>query len=305
MDRLWWDVDEVGRAANKAAVDIFHGTSFLVPRGLNMPAVVTFFDLAFLRHPGFYSLKENIYLRLVIRHSVKSARAVITISEFSKQEICSLMNVESSKIWAIPLGVRDINKASRVSAEALLKRYDLKEPYLITVSTVTTRKNLEVLFSALKSLGKGERKNIKLCIAGREGFGAEAIKKKCSDLSLNNKVIFTGPIPQQELDMLLSRASIALVPSKYEGFGLPVLEAMGAGVPVIAADSSALPEVVGQAGLLVDPDRPEEWAEKITAVLDEGNLRDKMIREGLERVENFSWDTTAAKTKEVYERIRD
>ncbi|HAY22895.1 MAG TPA: hypothetical protein DCY27_12195 [Desulfobacterales bacterium] len=302
--RFAWDLQTVGKMANRHKVDVFHGTSFTLPNSLKMPAAVTFFDLAFLRHPGFYSLKENIYLRWIIRRSAKKARAIITISEFSKKEMVSLLRLDPHKIYAIPLGVSNILQSPIVSRDNITSKYGLKKPYLITVSTVTARKNLKVLLEAVKRLKPTKGSGITLCIAGRDGFGAGEIKKHCLMLGLESRVIFTGPVPQADMGDLVANAVCSLVPSRYEGFGLPVLEAMAAGVPVIAANSSALPEVVGQAGLLADPDDPDDWAFKITSLLDDPGLGQKLRQIGRERAKTFTWHNTALRTHRVYEKIK-
>jgi glycosyltransferase involved in cell wall biosynthesis len=301
--RLWWDLNTAGQMANRVGVEVFHGTSFSLPQGLKMPAVVTFFDLAFLRHSDFYSWKENIYLRWMIRRSASVAKAIITISEFSKSEIVSLLDIDPARVHAIPLGVSETVSVSKEEQEEILTRYGLKSPYLLTVSTVTARKNLKMLLDALKLLSDKHGSSPVLCIAGRDGFGAESIKKHCHELGLGKNVVFTGSMPKKDLDALQAGAAVALVPSKYEGFGLPVLEAMAAGIPVIAANASALPEVAGTAGLLADPDNPAEWAGKMAEILNDSGLRDKLKNEGYKRAGTFSWQTTATRTCEVYERI--
>ncbi|MBI5804755.1 glycosyltransferase family 4 protein [candidate division TA06 bacterium] len=303
VGRFGWDLRGVGSMANRYETDVFHGTSFTLPFGLKMPSAVTFFDLAFLRHPGFYSLKENIYLRWVTQQAAKTARAVITISEFSKEEIVSLLGIDPQKIFAIPLGVSSCSQVPAAKADDVLARYGLKKPYLITVSTVTARKNLKVLFQAMKIMRQKGRSGLKLCIIGRDGFGAAAIKEQCLKLGLGSSVIFAGPVPQEDLAALMVSALGALVPSRYEGFGLPVLEAMAAGVPVVAANASALPEVVGTAGLLADPEDPSDWVVKITSLLDEPSLAQKLRQRGRERAKDFTWRNTAFKTYQVYEKI--
>lgn len=302
--RFVWDLRGVGSMANRYEADVFHGTSFSLPFGLKMPSVVTFFDLAFLRHPGFYSLKENIFLRWVTRQAAQKARAVITISEFSKNEMVSLLGIEPQKIFAIPLGVSSCSQGQSVNPEGLMAKYGLNKPYQITVSTVTVRKNLEVLFRAMKIMGQKNSSRLQLCVVGRDGFGAAEIKKQCLRLGLGSSVVFTGPVPQDDLAFLTANACCALVPSRYEGFGLPVLEAMAAGVPVVAANASALPEVTGAAGLLADPGEPSDWADKMTLLLEDNGLAQKLKHSGRERAKAFTWHNTALKTYQIYEGIK-
>ncbi len=304
VGRFVWDLQAVGKMADRHKVDVFHGTAFTLPRNLDMPAAVTFFDLAFLRHPGFYSLKENLYLRWIISRSAKTASAIITISEFSKKEMVSLLGLDPQKIFAIPLGVSNNPQISEDSRDDVIIRYGIKKPYLITVSTVTARKNLKMLLQAVTKLKQLKGSGITLCIAGRDGFGAGEIKKHCLMLGLGSRVIFTGPVPQADLEVLVANAACSLAPSRYEGFGLPVLEAMAAGVPVIAADSSALPEVVGQAGLLAHPDNPDDWAFKISSLLDDPGLGQRLRQSGRERAKTFTWHNTALRTQQVYENIK-
>jgi len=304
VGRFAWDLGKVGSMANRYEADVFHGTSFTLPFGLKMPSAVTFFDLAFLRHPGFYSLKENIYLRWVTRQAAIAARAVITISEFSKTEMVSMLGIDPQKIFAIPLGVSDPSREQAAAPDDLMDRYGLKKPYLATISTVTPRKNMKVLFRAMKIMEQRNKSVPKLCVIGRDGFGAVAIKKQCQQLGLDHSVVFTGPVTPGDMAGLMANALCALVPSRYEGFGLPVLEAMAAGVPVVAANASALPEVVGQAGLLADPEDPSDWARKINLLQDDPGLAQQLRQGGGERAKFFTWHNTALKTYQVYEGIK-
>jgi glycosyltransferase involved in cell wall biosynthesis len=188
--------------------------------------------------------------------------------------------------------------ADRVAA--VRTRYWLPQEYLLFVGTVEPKKNVRGLVEAYRRLVARDNQIPPLVIAGRLGWMFEGVLQQVSEPKLQGRVRFLGPVPDDDLPALLSGASVFVFPSLYEGFGLPVLEAMACGVPVITSRISALPEVVGEAGLLVDPLKPDEISAAITLVLQDPRRAALMRERGLARAKEFSWEETARKTWQIY-----
>ncbi|TSC91835.1 MAG: group 1 glycosyl transferase [Candidatus Berkelbacteria bacterium Licking1014_85] len=234
----------------------------------------------------------------------KRADHIIAISEHTKKDVISLLKIPENKITVIHLAAnenfkpeRDKNKLDKIK-----KKFYTGDHFFLHIGTITPRKNLEFIVRAFSDLAKNEN-DCKLVIAGKKGWFYEKLNEIVEKLGLVNHVIFTGYITEEE-KILLYNASIALVfPSIYEGFGFPPLEAMNCGAPVIASHASSIPEVVGEAGILLDPNDQYAWAQAMKQVMTLGSLRKKMISDGFKQAKKFSWKKTAEKTVRVYEQV--
>jgi alpha-1,3-rhamnosyl/mannosyltransferase len=223
--------------------------------------------------------------------------AIITISEYSKKEIVSLTGVNPERIFVTPLGV------DRSFSPEGNRMRGLPDPYILYVGNLEPRKNLPMLLTAFQSLPRRLKERYSLVIAGAEGWHANGLRKALRPLQKGGKVILTGYVPQSRLSDLYRGASLFAYPSYYEGFGLPVLEAMACGVPVISSDSSSLPEVVGDAGILVDPFLAGEWSETMARVLSDENLQKEIGQRGLNQARMFTWERCAGETIRIYQRV--
>ncbi len=252
--------------------------------------VVVIHDLAALRHPGAYSSSYVRYQRLMLPQLARRARLVITVSEFSRAELVEVIGIAPERIAVIPGGVGERFRAD-VDPSAVRRRYALEAPYALVVGTVSERKNLALLTLASRAL---RDRGVELVLAG-----ADRDYLRATDVPLRR----LGYVPDDQLPALYAGASALAMPSRYEGFGLPCLEAMACGTPVVAAAAGALPETVGEAGLLVDPADPEAFAgELITASCDDAT-RDRLVGAGLKRAAGFSWARTAELTDETIGRL--
>ena len=245
--------------------------------------VVVIHDAAALRHPEAYSTAYVRYQRALLPALARRARAVITVSEFSRGELVEVLGVSPDRITVIPEGVGERFRPG-TDRTAALGRYGLDRPYALAVGTVSERKNLALLARAAQALrGRG----IELVLAGSDrGYlrGAEAPIRRL------------GYVPDELLPGLYAGARALAMPSRYEGFGLPCLEAMACGTPVVAAAAGALPETVGAAGLLVDPDDPEAFAEALLTAACEPATRERLVGAGLRRAAGYRWTRTAELT---------
>ena len=183
----------------------------------------------------------------------------------------------------------------------IFKKYQLPRSYLFYVGNISKHKNVDKIIEAFKKIKS--KTNYKLVIAGKLSFGSKDIKKKIKDLDLQDDVIFTGYVPEEDLPALYNGASLFVYPSFYEGFGLPPLEAMQCGCPVITSNTSSLPEVVGNAGIMVDPNDVDELAKQMERVLTNKKLQQKMRKAGLKQAKKFSWEKCARETLKVYEEV--
>jgi glycosyltransferase involved in cell wall biosynthesis len=292
---------------------VIHCPDFIPPRYRRFPAIANIQDLAFLKFPDTTLLtgESKRYYGQVYR-AAQDAEALIAISESARDDIVTLLGVKAEKVEVIPAAAgaqfkppRDILEAQRRAAS----EFDLPRPeqggYILFVSTIEPRKNLPILLEAY-SLMRGRRRVSPLpclAIAGREGWLYEQVYARIDSLRLRDHVRLLGEAPGTSLVTLYQGARAFALPSLYEGFGMPALEALACGVPVVASTGGSLPEVVGDAGILLDPHDVEGWAEALERVLlDEGEA-ERLREVGPQRAANFSWERAAARTWELYRRV--
>jgi glycosyltransferase involved in cell wall biosynthesis len=272
--------------------------------------VVTVHDLGYHYYPEAHTLTQNVYLRWSTRYNARSAARVLADSEATRRDLVSLYRIREEKIRVVYPG-RDealVPVSDPMLLERVYARHGVTGPYLLYVGTLHPRKNLVRLVQAFARLLRtgdlgttGPASSLQLVLAGQKGWFYEEIYAQVRKLDLVDHVVFTGYVPDADLPSLLSGALAFVFPSLYEGFGLPVLEAMACGVPVVCSDASSLPEVAGQAALLADPLDTEAWAEALGQVVADQDLRRTLAERGLERVRRFSWRQTAQETLRVLE----
>ena len=273
----------------------------VVPVGCPCPAVVTVHDLGYLHYPQAHAWAARWYLRLGTWYSVRAARKVIAVSAATKADLMARLGVPAEKIVVVPESCPP-EFAKPVDPEvgrAVARRYGLAEPYIVFVGTQHPRKNLVRLVEAFARARPRLRTPHRLALIGRPGWRAEEVRGAIRRLGLEQAVLQLGYVDEADLPPLLGAAAALAFPSLYEGFGLPVLEAMASGVPVIASSASSLPEVVGDAGLLVDPHDVDGMAEAMVRLLTDSQLHADLSRRGLERARSFSWERTGRATLRV------
>jgi glycosyltransferase involved in cell wall biosynthesis len=278
-------------------VDVIHyPTHMETPlRWTACPTVLTFYDLVPLVHPE--TSTEGIiekFDRCVGR--LRYIDALITISEFSKMEMVNRLGLDPEKITVCYPGVDEHFFIARAD-EGIVRKYSGGSHYVLFVGTLEPRKNVEVLIEAFRAI---RRPGMKLILAGNEGWGIDRIRRRISELGLKDQVILPGYVPEEDLPHLYRGAEVFVYPSGYEGFGIPVVEAMAAGAPVITSDVSSLPEVAGNDAILVSPVDVVGIAEAISAVLENDHLRGDLRARGVKRAGEFSWDRCADRVLSVY-----
>ncbi|MFN2220781.1 MAG: glycosyltransferase family 4 protein [Anaerolineae bacterium] len=307
--RLWTHA-RLSREMRTAAPDLLFVPSHVLPLLHPERCVVTIHDLGFYYYPEAHTLSQNLYLRWSTRYNARIATRVIADSIATRNDLLRYYRVPGERIEVVYPGrdealgpVRDPEVLQDVRA-----RHGLSEPYLLYVGTLHPRKNLVRLvqaFSAFtKAMAAGPAKpkaEPQLVLAGQKGWLYEEILNQVRKLDLVDRVVFTGYVPDADLPAVLSGAVAFVFPSLYEGFGLPVLEAMACGTPVICSNVSSLPEVAGEAALQVDPLDVEALAEAIHWVISDAGLRATLVERGYEQVQRFSWQRCASQVLQVLE----
>ncbi len=284
-------------------VDIYHGTTGRLPRlRMRTKYVVTIHDLNPLKFSNSNTHTYNCYMSILLKQSVNVADKVIAISNTTKNDIMELLHIPEEKIKVIYQGVDKYWKpVNSVSQLAIRKKYNISTPYILAVGNLEPKKNFPRLFSAFSIIKDNKKIKEQLVVVGPEGWSTKSISDSARKLSPD--IIFTGYISDYELQILYSGAELFVFPSLYEGFGLPLLEAMACEVPVIASNSLAIPEIAGDAALFFDPTNIEEIAETIEKVISNEELRKELIQKGINRVKQFSWEKTAKETLNLYKEI--
>ncbi len=288
----------------RANIDLFHGANFVLPLRLPCKTVVTIHDISFIQIPHAYGRIYRRYMVLQTQRSLRSADAVIAVSEKTRDDLIKVFRTDPKRVTAIPNGIGeefrndyDENYLSKVRVQLALP-----ERYILHVGVVEVKKNIGVLLQAAAPLIKRGLVD-GVVLAGRDGLGADQIRGLANKLGLGSKAQFLGFVPQELLPGVYNLAKAVVFPSLYEGFGLPVLEAMACGTPVVTSNISSLPEVAGDAALLIAPNDPEELKLALERVLTDETLSASLREKGLNRVQEFTWEKTAAKHIEVYRRV--
>lgn len=289
------------RVTRQDRLDVVH--LHMLPPGVRVPCVLGIHDLYYLQAPS-RSLYERGINRAVMA-GVPRAREVVTLSEYSKRDIVTLCGASPEHVTAIPLAAG--NRYRPVEDERVLdtlrKKLGLAQDYVLFVGRVgDPRKNVVTLVEAYAKVRPRNAESHQLVIAGRHNDGTELVRARIAELGLEEHVLLPGVVDEEDLPALLSGASVVVYVSSFEGFGLPVLEAMACGTPVITANTTSLPEVAGDAAVTITPGNLEELCAALSALLSDGARRAVLRDRSLRQAARFSWARTAEETLRVYER---
>jgi glycosyltransferase involved in cell wall biosynthesis len=280
-------------------VDLFHATDHLLPYLGRVPSVFTLYDLTYLLTDTHSSL-NRLFLTLMVPRFLRAANGVITISESARSDLLHNYAIDPEKVRVIYGGVSPSFRPAMPAEQAQVRaKYGLPQHYMLTVGTIEPRKNLSRLLEAYRSL-LDRRSDIDLVIVGRLGWRSDEFFASLRQLGLEQRVVLLHSVPDADLPVLYGLAEVFVFPSLYEGFGLPPLEAMACGTPVVASNRSSLPEVVGDAGIRVDPLDVAALAEAIEGVLTNPDLAQRLRAEGLVQAARFTWPAAAQATWQVY-----
>ncbi|HTY11162.1 MAG TPA: glycosyltransferase family 1 protein [Bacteroidota bacterium] len=289
-----------GREINSRGVSLFHSPHYTLPFGLKCPSVVTIHDLIHLRFPRDFSLLQRSYSYGMMLHATSSAEFIITDSEFTKLDILRSFRVSEDKIIPIHLGVSEQFSRSSSSTE-FREKFRLDRPYVLFVGNTKPHKGIDVLLRAFNEV-TASYPDLGLVFVGSDPKSNAAFSAIIDSLHLSRRIASLGWLSNEDLNRAYQGAEMFVLPSFYEGFGLPVLEAMACGTPVIASDAGSLPEIAGDAAILCETGKYRMFADAMVNVLRDHHLKNTLIRNGIERASRFSWKETARRTLEVYHR---
>lgn len=269
------------------------------------PAVATIHDLSYLHYPQHHPRERILFMERHMPRTLAQAAAIICDSEFIRQEIITILGVPADKVTAVALGVDPaFHPRDPATLQPVLARYHLDGlSYLLAVSTLEPRKNLPRLLMAYARLPEALRARHPLALVGAKGWLNAELERHLAPLERTGQLRRLGYVPQDDLNALYAGAHAFAYPSLYEGFGLPLLEAMASGVPALSSDRSSLPEVAGDAALLVDPEDIDALTAGLERLLDDGGWRRSARDRGLEQARHFSWQRCVEKTVGVYQRL--
>ena len=286
-------------------VDVLH-VQFTAPPFSPCPVVVSIHDLSFEHLPQTFTWRSRKQLRITVRRTARQASQVIALSEYARNDIVETYQIRPDKISVIPLSAGDHFRPiiDEEELQRVRQTYGIEGEYMLSVGAIQPRKNLGRLVAAYSHLrdAKPEGKLPKLVLAGKCAWLYDETLRAIKELSLSESIILTGYVPEGDLPALYSGALCFIYPSYFEGFGLPPLEAMQCGVPVIVGNRTSLPEVVGDAGVLVDPFDVNALAAAIEKVISDSDLRARLSVQGLARAKIFEWRETARQTLAVYQK---
>ena len=301
---LWQASDLLPMERTLGAIDLFHATDMVMPPLRRAKGVLTVYDLSFMLFPEYHVGGMQAFTRNMRRFAGR-ADAVIAISEHTKRDVVELLGVPPERVRVTLLAADERYRVleDRLAIAEVAARYGIDGPYVLYTGTLEPRKNIPTLVRAFHTLKRETRIPHRLVLAGKKGWLYDEIFAEVARLGLDTEVIFTGFVADEDLPYLYNGADLFVYPSFYEGFGLPPLEAMACGCPVVTSTTSSLPEVVGEAGLMVDPHDATALAEAMARALGDGDLHARMREKGLARAARFSWEQCVAETLTLYREL--
>ena len=290
--------------ASFSGVALYHSTGHLLPRFRRVRTVFTLHDLIPLLLPQYHRPLNRIFFRQMFPRFLQRADAIIAVSENTKNDAISLLGINPESITVIPEGISPSFRpvANEKHLAAVRAAYGLPETFILCVSTIEPRKNHTTLLRAFEMLHP-LHPNVALVLAGNRGWLYRGFLDELQNSPVRHHVRLLGKVPETDLPALLSAATVFAFPSRYEGFGLPPLEAMACGTPVVCSNSSSLPEAVGDAVILCEPGNASAWEKEMTRLLRHKDMRQQLVARGRSRAATYTWDSAALATRSVYERV--
>ncbi len=296
-----WTLVGLPCTASRARVDLIHAPAYTAPFWARTPVVLTIHDVSYERHPEWYPYRRDWLRRYFYRRSAASATRIVTVSAFSASEIAAAYGIDRSRIAVAHLGVHAMFAAGDHDAPLDLPA-NVTQPYLVHVGDIHERRNLPMLLDALLDARRhfGAASALSLVLAGVDRGVTAGLCAMAAEADMPDAVVALGAISELRVRALYRGATALVYPSLYEGFGLPLIEAMASGTPVIASTAASIPEVLGGAGLLLDPHDAAAWRDAIIRIVNDDELRSDLRARGLARAATFTWDRTARLTLDVY-----
>lgn len=304
--KLLWRSLGIKNQLIKDKIDLYHGLSHELPLGIHstgIPSIVTIHDLIFIRFPQHYGFIDRFIYKLKTKYACKQADCIIAISEQTKRDIVQFFKTDPNKIEVVYQSCDDSFKSpAKDEIKTLIKkRYNLPDQYILNVGTIEPRKNLLSLIKALKTIDE----SYKLVVIGKKKAYSKLVEEEIQKLQLNDRVLFLQNIPFTDLPVIYQMASLFAYPSVYEGFGIPVIEALYSNVPVVAATGSCLEEAGGPSSLYVQPSDPTALANAINVILADPALQTEMKEKGMAYVQKFNNEHISKQIMQLYTKTLD
>ena len=281
--------------------DITHFFNYIVPPKVKGKVITTIYDMSYKLYPETLDQKNLIRIVQDIHYSIERSDIIITISENTKKEILEEFKIPEEKVKIIYPSFDTI--VSDQSFAEITDKFNIPSRYILYVGNLEPRKNIPALINSFAKLKKESGLDYHLVIAGQKGWLYESIFNTVDDLNISKNVTFTGFISAEDKSALYKNAFLFVYPSLYEGFGIPILEAMSSGIPVVCSNTSSMPEVAGDAALLVDPHKPDDIVDAMYKMLTSEELRSSKIKLGYHQAGKFSWDKSTEKLIKIYEEL--
>ncbi|GAN33062.1 MAG: glycosyltransferase family 1 protein [Candidatus Brocadia sp. AMX2] len=301
--KAFWQALIFPKVVKKYNLNVLHYTNPIPILKRHCPIVVTIHDLAEFIQPTKYGALKSYAKRLFVLLCIKKANFIITVSDTTKRAILDLLDYTPESIDVTLEGISQNLSVDNNDGEYIFEKYHIPRNYILYVGVIEKTKQVESIVKAFSRLDDSLQRNYAIVIAGNKGNAYEEVKATIRNCELEKKVFFLGYVQDNDLKYLYKKAKVFVFPSLIEGFGLPVLEAMGHGIPVIASDIPVISEVVGDAAVLVDPYDITALRDAMSKILLDEELRNSLITKSLERIKDFSWENTARKTLEIYRKL--
>ncbi|MBI5878797.1 MAG: glycosyltransferase family 4 protein [Chloroflexi bacterium] len=304
LPRIVWEQFALAAATYRDRLDLLHAMAFARPLVSHCPVVLTIYDMSFMRMPERFPAFQRAYLRLMTRWSARHAARIIVISQSTRNDVVHYCGVPAERVRVVYCAAdAAFRPAARAAVEEFRTRNGLPAHFILYLGTLEPRKNVPALVRAYAQMRRrnGAGDAPKLVIAGAKGWGYDDVFAAAEQSGVRDDVIFAGFVPQDELPLWYNAADVFVYPSLYEGFGLPVLEAMACGTPAITSSVSSLPEVAGDAALTIAPDDSAALSDAMASALHDSGLRAGMRERGLRQASRFDWRTAALETARIYD----
>lgn len=298
LKKTFWRNFKISGELKERRMDLYHGLSNELPRGIHktrIPSLVTIHDLIFLRYPKFYKFFDRLIYRYKVKYACKAATKIIAISEQTKADIVEFTSTNPDKIEVIHQAISPLF-FEKVDTTKIKERYRLPDQFILAVGTIEERKNQLSILKALQA----KNLDIPLVMIGNPTSYCNDIHKYVASKNIQKRVMFLKNIPEKDLAGFYQLATLSVYISVFEGFGLPVIEAMASGCPVITSNVSCLPETAGDAAILCSPDNLEELADSISKIIDDSQFREQLVEKGKQRADEFQAKEHAKKLHALY-----
>lgn len=281
-------------------IDVFFNPGHYLPPFAPQKSVISILDVSYLYFPELFKKNDLVKLKNWTRYSVKKAKKILTISSSSRNDIIKEYGVNPEKVKVTYLAVGSNRSAKTMNTDDLKRKFGIEKNYILFVGTIQPRKNIAKLIEAFSIL---QSSDLQLVIVGKRGWKYEEILAAPEEFGVRDKVVFIHNATDDDLPSLYKNAVCFVLPSLYEGFGLPVLEAMKYGCPVLTSNVSSLPEAGGEAAVYFDPEDAGDIAKSLESIIQNSELRERLVKKGYEQVKKFSWEKTARETLKVLEEV--